>query len=266
MGEKEVAKFWADGFFSVFWNIIGGILVAILTACSLWLYRKWHRKWQSRKFKEVFGFDTDGGMTVKYTAYVLPQTTVFPKPPSRVRRSTDSGINITEVTTEADMRATAYLANAFGKTMGIIPQIEPDHFADDRMDISFVSIGGDTNCRSRDCFDDIGCLVKFDGSRIVEKGTACAIVTLDASGVDYGLIVKLHPANNPARTWICCAGFNVWGTSGAAWFLSRHWMKIHHYAKNKPFVCITKTRIRSDDSTTLVKRFINRSGQLEEVT
>lgn len=77
------------------------------------------------------------------------------------------------------------------------------------------------------------------------------------SGFDNGVILKINPSQNPQKTWICCAGRGEWGTSGAAWWLSKYWKRISKQAGNRPFAFITQTQIGSDDSTTLLHFFFS---------
>ena len=89
-------------------------------------------------------------------------------------------------------------------------------------------------------------------SSIVESG--------QESRCDYGLIIKIHPRNYPGHTWICCAGFGILGTSGAAYYLAYNWKKIRKWAGDKPFACVVKTGNASDDSTEPIEGFIKKTN------
>ena len=65
---------------------------------------------------------------------------------------------------------------------------------------------------------------------------------------DHGVILKINPVNQPGRTWICCAGLGEWGTSGAAWYLSRRWRDLHSRLGAKPFAMIVRIRPGQDES------------------
>ena len=71
-------------------------------------------------------------------------------------------------------------------------------------------------------------------------------------GFDYGLILKLNPKPRPERTWIVCAGYGEWGTSGAAWYLVHHWESIYQYAKGKPLAIIVEVKFEKDESVYAV--------------
>jgi len=78
--------------------------------------------------------------------------------------------------------------------------------------------------------------------------------TNDMKKCDFGIIVKIHPIQNKEKTWICCAGFGLWGTSGASYFLAQKWREILKWAGNKPFGCVIKTKVLSDDSTEIIDK------------
>lgn len=125
------------------------------------------------------------------------------------------------------------------------------------MDISFLAIGGHTNHKSMDIFDDEqNVFLDFGHESIVSRESGDQILVAEQD-VDYAIILKIRPRNNPKRVWLCCAGFGEWGTSGAAWWLSHNWKTIKSEAKHKPFACITSTRVGSDDSTRMLHLFLS---------
>jgi hypothetical protein len=125
------------------------------------------------------------------------------------------------------------------------------------MDISFLAIGGHTNHKTVDIFDnEENKFLDFGHESIVSKESGDPIIIAE-SEVDYAIIIKISPFENTKRTWLCCAGFGEWGTSGAAWWLSHNWKTIYKKAKNRPFACITRTRVGSDDSTRMLHLFLS---------
>ena len=136
--------------------------------------------------------------------------------------------------------------------------VRSDIEMDQVMDVSFVSVGGLNNYKSLDVFENkSNVFVQFGRSGIEAKTLNRCIVNIIGT-MDFGLILKIHPSHNPKRTWICVAGIGEWGTSGASWWLSRHWQAVQKVAKDKPFACITRTTYGSDDSTSLVHLFLSR--------
>jgi hypothetical protein len=236
------------------WNIVGGLVVAFLTLSVQWIIKKL----KCRSFRQVFGNDLDDFYMV-YPSYESPsKDTIFPKPPSKVPRPSIPTINLTTVNSNAITRSISHLSYAFGNYSPSLPHIGSDIDIDQRMDISFLSLGGVNNYKSLDIFENTSNIfLQFGGGGIQSKTLGESIAKIEGK-MDYGLILKIHPANNPNRTWLCVAGIGEWGTSGASWWLSRHWGIIYKHAKDKSFACITKTIYGSDDSTSLVHLFLSK--------
>jgi hypothetical protein len=246
-------SFWSSGLVSVISNVIGGVIVAVGTAAVIAV---WSRI-QQCKFRQLFGCTKTEHYYLKYGSFFLPsRSIILSKHPTIVRHDTHPAHNIQDITAEADIRAIGYLAAAFGKGAGIPPVVEGDHIADNIMNISFISIGGLTNHRSRDIArDPANIFLDFQGDKIVAKQTGDILATAPplTAGYDHGIIVKINPTQSPRRTSIWCAGHGDLGTSGAVWFL----------ANRRPFARITKTTTGSDDSTRLLKELRLRSGKVE---
>ncbi len=210
--------------------------------------------WRSR---QVFGTDIGKEFRIIYNVNIPPQGTVFAKPAPKVPRDNYRWTkDLTSVNSCATTRAIGYLVYSFGGMASRPPIVSSDVDADDRMDISFISIGGVTNLKTCDILRDASnYFLDFRGGSIVDRSSQLPIVEASAR-VRYGLIIKINPQSNPDRTWICCAGFEEWGTSGGAWFLATKWKSIRKWAKGKPFAIITGTEYGSDESTKLVYRFL----------
>lgn len=238
---------------NIIWNVVGGVIVVLLTLSYQWTARRLRH----RAFRQVFGDDLDGFYII-YPSYVPPSGTVFPKPLSRVPRPPIVTINLTAVNSNATTRSASYLAYVFSNFTPSLLHIKSDIEMDQLMDISFVSVGGLNNFKSLDILENTAnVFLQFGHDGIESRNSGRCIVTAQGT-TDFGLILKLHPSNNPKRTWLCVAGIGEWGTSGAAWWLSRHWKTVQKRAKDKPFACITSTRYGSDDSTSLVHLFLSR--------
>lgn len=245
---------YADYLVSLGLNVVGGALVAGGMETRAYLRKRWRR----RAFKSIFGLDAVGEMCVIYESFVPPNRgTVFNKAPGRVLRATSAAKNLTSVAPGAGVRGATHIGYAIGRDGIGTAVIQADDVDDDRMDISFVSIGG-LNHRSSDLLDDANnVFLKFRQNNIVAKLSGALLIREEtlATGLDYGFIVKIHPAQNERRTWICCAGLGEWGSSGPAWYLAHHWRDIYRKVGDEPFACVTKTRFGSDDSTVHVITF-----------
>jgi len=67
-------------------------------------------------------------------------------------------------------------------------------------------------------------------------------------GFDLGIILKLTPRALPNRVWIMCAGIGEWGTSAAAFHLSRSWRDLAKLFGRHDFAAVIKVR-KGDDAT-----------------
>ncbi|HUT29147.1 MAG TPA: hypothetical protein VMX13_05080 [Sedimentisphaerales bacterium] len=231
---------------------MGDIFSLIEQVPRLW---RWILAW---RFRRVFGRDVGKEYHIIYFIKdVQDREIVFGSPKSkRERRRYANATNLTCITPCADTRAMGHLVYSFGENVKLPPTMDSDVDADERMDISFVSIGGTGNLKTCDLLEDASDFrgFEFKGESILWR---TSILVTAHDDVDYALIIKIHPESNPERTWICCAGVGEWGTSGAAWFLARKWKEIHKWAGNKPFAIITKTQFNSDESTVMIHRFRN---------
>jgi len=243
----------AQELWDIIWNIVGGLIVAFLIFFFQWVRQKTKRK----KFKKVFGNDSDNFYIV-YPSYEAPKNSSFPKSPSKVPRRKYTTVNLTTINSNASTRSISHLSYIFGKYSKSLPQIKSDVDLDQQMDISFLSVGGLNNYKPLDVLDNTANIFLEFGNGGIQSKTSSESIANVAGKHDFGLILKIHPENNPNRAWLCVAGLGEWGTSGAAWWLSRYWKTIHKQAKEKPFACVTKTIYGSDDSTSLVHLFISK--------
>lgn len=242
-----------QAFSNIICNIVGGGIVAMLISAYHWTIGKL----KCHAFRQVFGDDRDD-LCIVYPSCEVPNGITFNKPPSRVPRRNITTVNLTTVNSNANTRSVSHMAYVFGNSSSSLPRISSDIEMDQYMDVSFISVGGLNNYKSLDILENTSnVFLQFDHDCIQSKTSEKCIVKIQGT-TDFGLILKIHPSNNPKRTWLCVAGIGEWGTSGASWWLSRHWKTIQKRAKDKPFACITKTRYGSDDSTSLVHLFLSK--------
>jgi hypothetical protein len=219
------------------------------------------------KFKRIFGRDSFDLFYVVYPGFVNPRLgSVFHKPFSNVYRKRSSGAtNLTAITSTADTRSIAYLVYVFANSVKVAPEVVSDAKCNEMMDLSFISIGGITNFKTVDLLDDDANrfldfkLLDSAGLSIANKKTGEVYVIAGSDpGFDHGFIIKIHPKNHRDKTWICCAGFAEWGTSGAAWYLSHNWKEIYRLVKKSEFGIVIKTRKGSDSSTDVIKNLYDK--------
>lgn len=253
---------------TIIFNVIGGIVAGLSVLLLQYLYKKYLL---APRFKQIFGEDVNHEFYVIYALYNAPvKDNFFPKPQSQAHRSRSSnGKDLKKVTSCASAKAVGYIVNAFGQNIRTSPHIAPDtdKNIDESDELSFVSIGGLTNFKTLDLLDNptnIFCDFKSEKgkpTKIINKHSDLTIIDSTKMGVsDYGFIIKIHPEGKTNRTWICCAGFGIWATSGAAWYLANKWKKIRKCAGNKPFACIIETKAGKDDSTKVMECFIRKTN------
>ncbi|MEQ1936383.1 MAG: hypothetical protein ABL962_21215 [Fimbriimonadaceae bacterium] len=165
--------------------------------------------------------------------------------------------SISQPVSIAEVRAANYLANSIGKYMNATPGLRSDLDVSTTLDLDFISLGGPaSNFKTQDCLlNRANRLVQVDGKtgNLTLRGRA---LYKSEEDFDYGVILKIHPSQFPARTWIACAGRGEWGTSGAAWFLANKWNEIRKRVGNFPFVVVVSVRPGQDESAELVEYFL----------
>lgn len=71
-------------------------------------------------------------------------------------------------------------------------------------------------------------------------------------GIDYGIILKIRNSRFPKRYFFVCAGIGGWGTSGAAWYLSKQWKKLYYEFKAREFGIVIEVNQGGDTSAIRV--------------
>ena len=236
-------------------NIIGGALVALLT----WLFLRLIKRYYKWNFKRVFGRDSTDNFFITYG-----QMRLYPSYDEKgnIREwpyynKSGHSFRVSSVVSFPGTRAVKYLSETFGKVVNISPKLISDEEIEEKLDISFCSIGGLNNLKTKDVlrseenvFYDFG----RSGSEpvIINKKNEEKKFSVDGT-YDYAFIIRIMPKNFPNRVWIAVAGLGEWGTSGAAWFLSKKWNKM---PKNKSFGVIVRVRYKQDESAEVVHKIV----------
>lgn len=166
---------------------------------------------------------------------------------------------------ECELRAANYLGSIFGHYDLCRLKLTHDEREDD--DISFISFGGLSNNMSVKVMNDNNNnFIKFSqsGQEIIFNKTNEPVITLE-NGYDYGLILRINPAQFTNKVWIVCAGIGEWGTSGAAWYLANKWEELLrrnrswynplNFGKIKNFAAIIRIRPPYDNSAELINHY-----------
>jgi hypothetical protein len=78
---------------------------------------------------------------------------------------------------------------------------------------------------------------------------------------DKGLILKLPNPHSRGDSVIVCKGIGEWGTSGSAWFLSRHWKQLSRRFGDNPFLIVLNVTVGNDQSA---REILARGGELPQ--
>lgn len=220
---------------NIIYNIVGGILTIAVTVIVGWSLRTWRR----RRFRQAFGDSRDLYQLVfaalklhPNVKKALPHEFLRPggEPFVFVRSDTDNAsFSASQVASACEIRAASYIAAALGKDGGRESTFVDCDSVASKLDIDFVSFGLISNRKTIDVFrNPANNLVNIvmNPDFVASRGTGKSLISDHREGLDYGIILKIHPIQFPKRTWIACAGMGEFGTSGAAWFLARKWKEL----------------------------------------
>jgi hypothetical protein len=234
---------------SVSGQVAVGLLVSAVSAFIGWSVHSFSDRIRARRFRSVFGMaSTDVKLTLG-KMYSPPGCFFVVEPNAKC------GITAKEIGSFCEVRGVSYLAQAIGRNSHIKAEVIAAQDIRDVLDIDFVAVGGMSNLKSCDLFaNPSNGLAKYS----LEKGAFVrkkdgSVLWRNKEGNDHGIIVKIHPAQFPSRTWITCAGFNEWGTSGAAYFLATHWGELHKRLKgsDRSFMAVIEVQEGKDQSAML---------------
>ena len=154
-----------EGIVQIVYNIIGGIIIGGLTLLGRWFYGKLH----ARKFNQIFQ-DVEGKFHAIYKSMQCPGNITLPAEKSKVSRATSDTKNVTLVTSCAEARGVGYVIYAFGENIGKSPLIVSHADVDQKMNLSFISIGGPTNLKTKDLMGNpANKLLDYEHGKIVAK-------------------------------------------------------------------------------------------------
>lgn len=239
----------------IFYNILGGIFASLLTLGVI----KTYAFLNGRRFRNIFGFVSDTPFFITYGLLKLDQVfDVEGRPykfPFIKPDVTETFGNLSALVSDAQTRGVNYVAEAFGKNANIKASLVSDTEIMNKLDISFCSVGGRNNLKTRFVEEhEENKFFKFDladgGSIVAVKDTTLRFSVYGT--FDYGFIIKLRPSSLSNRTWIAIAGLGEWGTSGAAWFLTRNWKQIEKMYGDKQFGLVIKVKGGKDESAEMV--------------
>jgi hypothetical protein len=148
-----------------------------------------------------------------------------------------------------EVRALKYLAENVAANTGSWAILASAKEIAAKHDLSFVSFGLISNSKTVEILDSVANpFVRYEHPRFATKVTGRTVIRASQTPAeDFGVIIKIRPSNLPGRTWICCGGFGEWGTSGAAWYLTRRWRDIRSKFGDRPFVVFVRVPTDHDE-------------------
>jgi hypothetical protein len=168
---------------------------------------------------------------VRDTLRAHNQQMLFQRPASRFAALTVHRIDIPRAVAANDIQALLYVADIFESTVGCPNIMIVDSEVIQDCGRSFISFGLSSNdCTHLYTHEDPHPLFT-----IVEDGNGSEFLRLrngheyrSDKRRQYGIIVRYAPSpdEHPERRWFLVSGLGPVGTTGAAWYLSRHWGKL----------------------------------------
>jgi len=269
---------------SLLWNVLGGIIVSILTALVVY-FRYKLRAYQLQRLTG-FRFKDELQVQITYGQLLLPPiidsrgkriSHPYVKPERRGGALPLQGTYSIELpVSECEVRASTYVAALFGLKGILRTSLASDIESDRLLDSNFVSLGGPgSNYKTADILASPANIF----IRMTHTGFALPNGQQLPYGctneVDHGFILRITPPDFPHRSWIVCAGLGEWGTSGSAWYLAYRWKKlvrsIHPIAywsgvmRIPDFSVIVRVIPGQDQSPHIEAMYRNASGRCKRV-
>ncbi len=261
---------------ALLFNIIGGIIVAFLTAIVVWCRHTFY----SFHLQRLLGFSFSLPARITYGQLVSPplinETTggphIFTKPPRKGGTPTAAIVlSVSAPISECEVRASSYVSSMLASGSRQMPILMSDVDASALLDSNFLALGGvGSNYKTADIFgSNRNIFLKKDAEKFVwisgkELRLECS------AAVDHGIILRIKPSQFPNKSWVVCAGLSEYGTSGAAWFLANKWREILRKKESfwyrlvpwrfPDFLGIVKVIPGQDQSADLIELYVEKNG------
>lgn len=192
----------------IIYNIIGGAIVAVLTWLFLGLIKRYY-KWN---FKRVFGRDSTSNFFITYGQMRL--SPCYDEKGNKREwpyyHKSGRSFRVSSVVSFAETRAVKYISETFGKVANVSPKLISDEEIEEKLDMSFCSIGGLNNLKTKDVLQSednefYDFYTSSSGIVIITKKNEEKKFSIDGT-YDYAFIIKIIPKNFPNRAWIAVAG------------------------------------------------------------
>ena len=268
---------------SLIQNVVGGFAVALLS----FLYLRVRARLRFFHLNRVLGavIREDSIPAIAYGQLQLPQMTVngtlvthpYIKPPRTGGTLPLQGTySIEHPVSECEVRGATHIARLFGQVKAPEIKLIPDIAAIGSNEGSFISLGGPgSNYKTADilaCDTNLFIRMQHDGFTSLAGDPMPYEATFEH---DYGFILRIRSPFFPEHSSIVCAGLGEWGTSGAAWFLTKKWRElmkrgdswrtIWGFRRQPDFLAIIKLTRGQDDSARLVAYYREETGKVRRV-
>ncbi len=153
-----------------------------------------------------------------------------------------------EVVPECSARGSSYLIDSFRGIRKLSTRVVSDSSVQALWTGTLIALG---SSNTNDTTDSIKRLpgnswLKDDAWQFTFKNDE-TVVKMEGRN-DKGLILKLPNPHSSGDWVIVCEGIGEWGTSGSAWFLSRHWKRLSRRFGDKPFLIVLNVTVGNDQS------------------
>jgi len=144
-------------------------------------------------------------------------------------------------------RGAAYLMGAFSRILNHNITVASDEDVSSTWEGAFINLGSSySNIKTDDIkhMPENTWLENDAGDFKLKNGTK---LTIDARS-DKGVILKVNNPHFRGYALLVCAGLGEWGTSGAAWYLAKHWKELKRRFGKNSFALFLSVTPGNDES------------------
>lgn len=233
-------------------NYISEIIAFFTTPAFYWIYKS------SRKcrFKKVFGKQITNDYKLVYSQFILPQVysntgTLITHP--YIKSTGNISASISNPVSLCETRALNYLVQCVSKRTKYAPEIVSDDAVMKKFDLSFCSLGGLTNFKSADVINSSRNRFFTFGTGLITNNKTKKQYSINNQH-DYAVIIKIKSDFSRTKRYMCIAGLGEWGTSGAAYYISKNWSRIFFKTLfYSEFGALIEVQHGSDESARLIE-------------
>jgi len=221
---------------AILWNIVGGVIVAILTSIFISL----RRRIRHFHLQRLLGFRFSEGTEVRITYGQLmlppiqgpsgqPVSHPYIKKPRNIvnPRDPSSGFSMEHAISECEVRASTYLTAMLAHPGSLRPLLVSDSDVVTLLNSNFIALGGPaSNYKTEDILSSPANILLDKIFPPISPTTGEPLIYECNNQIDHGIILRITSPQFRKRSWIVCAGLGEWGTSGSAWYLANKWEEL----------------------------------------